>query len=319
MLILLTGAGGFVGSHLARALTRFGGRVVTLYRQNRPTGAAGREALQVDTTDPAAVQSAVLEVFPDVIINAAAVSELAAVEADPGLALALNVELPRELARLAHHLGGRIIHLSTEQVFDGTADSYAPTDLPAPRHLYGQQKLLAEREVLRSAPKSAVVLRLPLIMGNSPCGDRSPHEKLLHDLAAGRRPTHWTDVLRRPTSAANIATLVAELVERPNLYGLFHWAGTETVSRAELATAIWSHFSDHPAPWVESPCPHDHVPRRLVLTSPNLLGKVKCQPATLAQQLSDLEVPSALLGHPALAALGVRMHTSARLRQGVDF
>lgn len=319
MQILLTGAGGFVGSHVAAAAAKQGWNVTALYRESQPHSWPKQTAIRVDTTDLAAVQSAVLEVFPDVIINTAAVSQGSQVEADPELSHALNVALPKELARLSHHLGGRFIHLSTEQVFDGTSAPYAPTDVPMPRHLYGQQKLLAEREILAAAKGDSVVLRLPLILGNSPNGRRSPHEALLHALAAGGVPEQWTDVTRSPASATNVADLIAELVLRPSLNGIFHWAGAEAVTRAELSRQIWAHFSDQSPPWTEGPTQAKNVARDLRLISPNLMGRVKLQPEPLARQIDPLRVPEALVGNAVLAEHGVRAGAPMRLRKGVDF
>jgi dTDP-4-dehydrorhamnose reductase len=319
MHVLITGAGGFLGSAVAAEVARQGWVATALYRQHLPRAWPQQRAQQVDTTDLAALQSAVLEVFPDVIINCAAVPQGAFVEADPDLATKLNVALPAELARLANHLGARLIHLSTEQVFDGQEAPYAPTDTPLPLHLYGQQKLLAEREVLAAARKSSVVLRLPLLTGNSPGGHRAPHEALLHDLAEGKLSPQWTDVVRQPASTANVARLIGELILRPNLNGLFHWAGTEPVTRAELSQRTWARFSDQPFPWPTEPCPHPRVPRDLRLASPNLLGKVKCRPEDLDTQLAALQLPTALVGHPVLAEHGVQRPALPRLRKGIDF
>lgn len=315
----MTGAGGFVGSHVAAAAARQGWQLTALYRTNAPAEQPNLTAVKVDLADVAAVQSVVLEVFPDVVINAAAVPQGAFVDADPELSEKLNIALPAELARLIHHLGGRLIHLSTEQVFDGQDAPYQPTDTPMPLHLYGQQKVMAERQVLSNAKGSSVVLRLPLMTGNSPRGNRSPHEMLLRDLSEGKRNTQWTDVIRAPASAENVAELISELILRPRLNGIFHWAGPEALSRAELSRRIWAHFSDESPPWDEGPCSVDRVARDLRLASPNLRGRVKLKPEPLAEQIARLQIPADLVGNPVLADLGVKSPGLPRLRKGIDF
>ena len=319
MQVLLTGTAGFLGSHVLAHALQQGWQVTALYRERAPLPNPKLRAMPVNTTDAAAVQTAVLEVFPDVIVNCAAVPQGSFVESDPALAERLNVALPAELARLAKHLGGRLIHLSTEQVFDGEAAPYQPTDTPMPQHLYGQQKLLAEREVLAAAKGASVVLRLPLLTGNSPNGQRSPHESLLRAVAAGDVPTQWDDVWRQPAGADNCAALIAELILRPTLSGIFHWAGTESITRAELSRRMWARFSPQPPPREEGPCPADRVARDLRLASPNLLGKVKLRPQTLDAQLSELRLPADLATHPELAKHGIQDPHTPRLRKGIDF
>src|SRR5439155_17084939 len=119
-------------------------------------------------TDETALNAAVLDAFPDAIFNCAAVSVPEACDTDPARAQVLNVALPAALARLAHHVSARFVHLSSEQVFDGTrATPYAAGDAPSPINLYGRQKLESERVVHAAAPEFAVTIRAPLLMGDS--------------------------------------------------------------------------------------------------------------------------------------------------------
>jgi dTDP-4-dehydrorhamnose reductase len=102
MRIFLTGASGLVGSAFARASARRGHTVTGIvgnFSGDLP-GLSSRRPL--DLTDESALSSALLDVFPDAIVNCAAVSEPASVDQDPARAQALNVALPAALARLAH-------------------------------------------------------------------------------------------------------------------------------------------------------------------------------------------------------------------------
>jgi dTDP-4-dehydrorhamnose reductase len=299
MNLFLTGASGLVGSAFARAAARRGHRV---------TGTVGTFAgqiegvgtqLTVDLSQEAAVTSAVLEVFPDAIVNCAAVSVPEQCEADPARAQALNVELPALLARLAHHVSARLIHVSSEQVFDGTGTTlYAATDRPNPINLYGRQKLASERAVHAAAPEFAATVRAPLLMGNSAGGARSPHERLLADWAAGRTPRLFQDELRQPCSAENLAEVLLELCERRDLLGVFHWAGRELLSRHDIGVRLREHFkltatqapldriarADHPEAVRKRPA-------RLSLDCTPLVGKLKTRPQAFADQLGELHVP----------------------------
>ncbi len=248
MTILLAGASGLVGSAFARAAARRGHRVVGTVASFAGPLEGLAQRLKLDLADAAATTSAVLDAFPEAIVNCAAVSVPEQCDADPALAQALNVDLPALLARLAHHVSARFVHLSSEQVFDGARTApYAPGDAVRPINLYGRQKVESERLVHAAAPDFAVTVRAPLLMGNSPGGRRSLHERLLADWAAGKTPRLFTDEFRQPCTAENLAEVLVELCERPDLRGVHHWAGADLLSRFELGERLRAHFKLTPA------------------------------------------------------------------------
>jgi dTDP-4-dehydrorhamnose reductase len=211
----------------------------------------------------------------------------------------LNVALPATLARLAHHVSARLVHLSSEQVFDGTqAAPYSATDPVSPLNLYGRQKLESERAVHAAAQEFAVTLRAPLLMGNSVAGQRSTHERLFADWATGRTPKLYTDEFRQTCTAENLAEAMLELCERNDLRGVFHWAGAELISRHALGLRIREHFklTEQQAPIVSvarSSVPDIARKRQacLALDVSPLAGKLKTRPQTITQQLEELNVP----------------------------
>lgn len=293
MKILLTGASGLLGNAYAAAALRRGHEVTGLYHHRRPA-LAGFAALEsLDLRESAELQRLILELWPDVIVNCAALSNPAEVDARPQDAERLNVALPRTLAQLSTHLGARLIHLSTDMVFDGRSDvPYRSTDMPAPTTLYGQTKLMAEREVLEHNPEDPVVLRIPILMGNSPSGQRSLHEKLIAAVQAGQRPKLFRDEIRQPAGADNVAEVMLELTERRDLHGLFHWAGSESLSRLEIGRRILAHFglpSDAVEPTdLKSDPGFADRPARLTFNLHPLAGKLKTQPESFSQQLEAL-------------------------------
>src|SRR3954469_6985177 len=199
MNIFLTGASGLVGSVFAQAAARRGHRVVGVVGNyaGELAGVTAKRAL--DLTDEAATTAAILDVFPEAIVNCAAVSVPEQCELDPARAQAMNVALPATLARLAHHVSARFIHLSSEQVFDGTRRTpYAAGDATSPINLYARQKIESERAVQAAAPEVALTLRAPLLMGDSPGGKRSLHERMLADWSAGKTLKLYTDEFRQP-------------------------------------------------------------------------------------------------------------------------
>ncbi len=300
MNILLTGATGLVGSAFAEAAKRRGHHVVGVVGRSLFSVPGLAEKRALDLTSPDGVTSLALEMFPDAIVNCAAVAEPAACDADPARAQALNVELPATLAALAHHLSARLIHVSTEQVFGGDRAPYAVGSPPAPVNLYGRQKLEAERRVHAKAPEFAVTLRAPLLTGNSLSGARSLHERLLGDWAAGKTPRLYRDEIRQPCTAGNLAEALVELCERRDLNGVFHWAGAEAMSRVELAKRIRAHFKLSPeaapiaeAMRAEDPAATSRRPADLTLDLKPLAGALKTPIETFAAQLDQLILPPA--------------------------
>ena len=300
MTIFLTGASGLVGSAVARAAARRGHRVVGVVGGFSGDLPAVERKLAVDLTDEAALSAALLDVFPDAVVNCAAVSVPDACETDPARAQVLNVALPAALARHAHHVSARFVHLSSEQVFDGARTTpYAAGDTPSPINLYGRQKLESERAVHAAAAEFAVTIRAPLLMGDSPTAKRSLHERLFADWMAGKTAKLYTDEFRQTCTAENLAEVIVELCERRDLRGVFHWAGAELISRHALGVRIRERFK-----LTEAQAPIAAVTRAdtpevarkrqpcLALDIAPLAGKLKTRAQTIAEQLEGLKVPA---------------------------
>ena len=289
MKILLTGSSGLLGHAYALAAVRRGHTVTALYNQNQPIADGLARKIQLDASEPEELTKIAIELWPDAIVNCAAISNATSVEADAMRAEKINVALPRLLAQLSTHLGARLLHVSTDMVFDGQSEQpYRSTDMPAPTNLYGQTKLMAEREVLEHNPEDPVVLRIPILMGNSPGGQRSLHEKLIAAIQAGKKPKLFCDEMRQPCSASNVAEVLLELTERRDLHGLFHWAGSETLSRFEMGQRILKHFG-LPLDAIESACRDDDSrPARLTFYLNPIVSKLKTKPIDFAAQLDEL-------------------------------
>ena len=298
MNIFLTGASGLLGSAVAESAHRRGHTV---------TGVVGRSAVRVpglarqlslDLIEPGPLHGAVLDLFPDVIVNCAAVAEPAQCDADPARSQALNVSLPQRLAQLGHHVSARVIHVSSEQVFDGAAPPYGIGSPTSPVNLYGRQKLESERLVRAAAPLTSIIVRAPLLTGDSPSGRRSLHERLFADWSEGRTPKAYTDEVRQPCTAGNLAEVLVELCERHDFVGLAHWAGTEALSRFELARRIRAHFklSEKAAPFAaiaraDFPAESARRPANLALDLAPLAGVLKTQAQDFETQLDQMVVP----------------------------
>ncbi len=179
------------------------------------------------------------------------------------------------------------------------ATPYRRDDPVAPINLYGRQKVESERLVHAAAPEFAVTLRAPLLMGNSAAGRRSLHERMFADWAAGKTPKLFTDEFRQPCTAENLAEAMLELCERPQLLGVYHWAGAELISRHALGRRLREHFklSERQAPLAavtraEVPGAAQKRQACLALDLAPLAGTLKTRPQTIAEQLAELRVPA---------------------------
>lgn len=298
MRIFLTGASGLVGAAMARAAEAAGHEVVgTVWRQTQVLvpGLARMEIL--DLTSAGAVPTVLKAARPDVIVNCAAVAEPGACLADPVGAEAMNVRLPEQLAQS----GLRLIHLSSEQVFAGDRTApQAPTDEARPINLYGRQKLAGEQAALAAAPKRTVVVRLPLLTGDSFNRQRSLHERLLLEWRAGRTVRLFTDEFRQTCTAANVAVVLLALIARPEITGVRHWAGAELLSRHEIGHRIRAHFrlDEQAAPIVavtraDAPAAAATRPACLALAVEPLATELGLTPQPFAAQLAELTTPPA--------------------------
>lgn len=141
MRILLTGKSGQLGWELERALSPLG-ELVALDRSG------------LDLADPERIRSALRELQPGLIVNAAAYTAVDRAETEPEAAFAINERAPGILAEEARRLGALLIHYSTDYVFDGTKTGpYSEEDTPGPLNVYGASKLEGERAIAASGAR----------------------------------------------------------------------------------------------------------------------------------------------------------------------
>jgi dTDP-4-dehydrorhamnose reductase len=300
---------------------RRGHDVLALGGRREPMVPGATQARAFDLCSAPALEALLLEEFPHAVVHCAALPTIETCLADPGRAKALNTDVPAKLAQLCFHLGAKLVHLSTDTVFDGVTGGYQPTDTPAPLNLYGETKAAAEVEVLRYGREHAAVVRTSPIIGNSPGGDRGLHERLFASWKEGRPVALFTDEIRQPVEVSNLADVTVELCERPNLSGLYHWAGTEAMSRHEIGVRIARHFGldaealVRPIGRAEVPAAAAR-PRDLSLRLHPLAGKLRTPAQSFDDQLATLRVPR---GCEAWYEQSTGRKVVRRLEKGLDY
>jgi dTDP-4-dehydrorhamnose reductase len=321
MKIIVTGASGFLGREVCLAALRRGHEVLALGGSRAPVVPGVAQARAFDLCAEASLEALVLEEFPHAVVHCAAFPTIEACQVDPARAQALNAEVPKKLAQLCFHLGAKLVHLSTDTVFDGVAGNYQHTDHPKPLNLYGETKAAAEVEVLRYGREHAAVLRTSPIIGNSVSGDRGLHERLFVSWKEGRAVSLFTDEIRQPVEVSNLADVTIELCERNNLSGLYHWAGTEAMSRHEIGARIARHFGldadslVRPITRAEVPAAAAR-PRDLSLRLHPLVGKLRTPAQSFEDQLAQLRVPR---GSENWYEQVTGRKVVRRLEKGIDF
>jgi dTDP-4-dehydrorhamnose reductase len=219
---LVTGAGGMLGSDMVERIRAREGDSVT---------AAGRSDL--DVTDPAAVDAAVEG--HDVVVNCAAWTAVDDAEQREPEAFAVNAVGPQLLARAARRHGARLVQVSTDYVFDGSAGSPYAEDAPMrPRSAYGRTKAAGEWAVRAETPDHLVV-RTAWLYG----ARGSSFPKTIARLAAERGGVDVvSDQLGQPTWTVDVADLVARLVTAGAPAGTYHATSTGSVSWYGFARAV---------------------------------------------------------------------------------
>ncbi|HEX9372006.1 MAG TPA: sugar nucleotide-binding protein [Roseiflexaceae bacterium] len=225
--LLITGGAGYLGAELARQAAAAGFQVSATYFSRHPE-IAGVRWLPLDIRDERAVERALAEQRPDLIVHTAYRQR------GPDL-WSITAEGAGVVARAARRAGARLIHMSSDALFDGERQgSYVEADDPCPVSPYGEAKAAAERMVEQIDP-AALVVRTSLIYGGAEPG---PHEQLVLDALAGRADVaFFTDELRCPIAVGDLAAALVELA-RIDRAGRLHVAGADVVSRYEFARLV---------------------------------------------------------------------------------
>jgi dTDP-4-dehydrorhamnose reductase len=206
MRVHVTGATGFLGRELCQL----------------EAGASGERA---EVRDAGVVTALLARLRPDAVIHTA-------YRQDGPDAWEINVDGSEHVARATAGVGARLVHVSTDVVFDGRKGSpYTEEDAPCPCTDYGRSKAESERRVAAAHP-SALIVRTSLIVGGP------GHEPSKHELAAiDGRSTFYGDELRSPVQVTDLARALLELAAL-DVSGPLHVAGADGVSRADLAELV---------------------------------------------------------------------------------
>ena len=223
MKIVITGAGGQVGWELQQTVPA-DVEITALHRGG------------LDITDLSAVMSVIVKLQPDLIINAAAYTAVDKAENQADNAYGVNADGAANIARAAENCSARLIHLSTDFVFDGNGSKpYLPEDEPKASGVYGASKLEGERSVIAETNGRAVVLRTAWLY--------SVHginfvKTMLRLMAERDELKIVADQIGTPSWAKDLAMAIWLIADKTEMQGIYHWTDDGVASWYDFALAI---------------------------------------------------------------------------------
>ena len=238
--ILITGANGLLGQALVRRLSQnreFD--VLATARDDAPRfdgGSCGYAPL--DVTQPDAVENVFEDFAPNVVINCAAMSNVAECDENRNEAWAVNARAVKRLAKHCNETRARLVQVSSDFVFNGKRGPYDEDARPDPVNYYGRAKLAGENAVREAGRSNWAIVRTVLLYGTGQGLSRSNVVLwMIDELSQGNQLHIVDDQYRTPTHVDDLATGIERLVDREKT-GIYHISGRDLVSIYELACTV---------------------------------------------------------------------------------
>ena len=229
--ILITGASGLLGYNACRFFHDRGYDVTGL-SHTHAIGVDGVVDLKVDITDPKAMEHVVQSTKPDLVLHCAALANVDVCEEEPDKAYLYNVSVPEQIAKLCRDRDAKLIYITTDQLWDGTATMMKETDSVSPLNVYAKTKAESEGKVMAANP-DALVLRTNFF-GRGPSWRLSFSCWVDQELSAGREINGFDDIYYTPIAIPDLLVAIEALYKKHAL-GIVHLAGSEKISKYQFA------------------------------------------------------------------------------------
>jgi dTDP-4-dehydrorhamnose reductase len=243
MKILVTGSNGLLGQKLTQLFLDTGiPAVATGIGPDRFPGGGKYTYAELDITNEASVEQVVAAHRPDVIIHAAAITNVDTCHSAPEDCRKVNVEGTRYLLRAAERAGAHFVYVSTDFVFNGLAGPYHEDDLPDPVSIYGSSKRDAE-DLVKASATSWSIVRTILVYGVTAQMSRSNIILWVkNSLSEGKTIRVVNDQWRMPTLAEDLARACMNIAQA-RAEGIFHISGNEMLSVYQIACEVAAHWN----------------------------------------------------------------------------
>ena len=236
MKVLVTGASGLLGIKVVKELQRKGYEVIPTHR-SKPLHP---NSIKLDITEKEAVNNLITKTKPNIVIHAAAETNVDLCEKQPKHAHQVNVQGTRNIAKASQKTQAKLIYISTDYVFDGEKGNYTEEDRTNPINTYGLTKLKGEQETTKHC-RNYLILRSSVNFGWHPYKQNFAIW-IINSLRQSKRINVVTDHYNTPTLTDNLAQVIGEAIEK-DLKGLYHASGAERISRYRFAEKIAEKFS----------------------------------------------------------------------------
>jgi len=213
---LILGAGGMLGSDLCRVFP----------------DAVMLKHSDLDITDKEAVISSIKEIGPDVVINAAAYTDVDGCEDNEAHAFEVNGKAPGYIAEGCSQVGARLVHFSTDYVFDGSKEEYVESDILNPIGLYGRSKLMGEMDIIKNIDNYQII-RTSWLFG---VNGKNFVDTMLMLSDQMETVSVVNDQFGKPTYTADLASKTRVIIGLAS--GIYHITNEGVCSWYEFADAI---------------------------------------------------------------------------------
>ncbi len=241
--ILVVGSNGLLGQKLCEIIVRGGAYNLTIASiEEKPLRqVVGAQYIRVDITNKKDVKSLVSTCHPDVIINAAAMTNVDACETERELCWRINVDGVENLVDAAKKSNTKVVHISTDYIFDGKNGPYAEDDRPEPLSYYGKSKLASEN-LLRTSGVPFLIARTMVLYGFAPGVKANFALWLIDSLESKKAVNVVDDQIGNPTLVDDLAYGLIQGFEMERT-GVYNLAGREILTRYEFALKLAKVFN----------------------------------------------------------------------------
>jgi dTDP-4-dehydrorhamnose reductase len=233
--VLVCGSNGLLGQRLAFVLD--GESEYEVLHTSHHRSFVSEQGLfdytQLDISNRSDVKSLISSFRPDVVLNAAAMTNVDLCERDRESAWKMNVTGVEHLVEICRRINAKLIHVSTDYVFDGKLGNYKEEDRANPVNYYGKTKLAGENVIISSGIDYAI-LRTILVYGIGVNVKNNFALWVINSLNDGKQIRCVDDQISNPTHVHDLAMAMKNVMERGSK-GMFHISGPETVSRYDFA------------------------------------------------------------------------------------
>jgi dTDP-4-dehydrorhamnose reductase len=237
--ILVTGASGLLGNRLVELAIQKGHDVISGYKDHAPLYG---KPIAFDLTESTGVRRVFSEIHPDVVVNAAAMTDVDKCELDPEAAFAANSRAVSNVVNAAKETESFAVQVSTDYVFDGERGRYSEEDEPHPVNKYGESKLEGEKEIMKGLDKEMwSIARSSVIYGWGRASRPNAATFVYEKLSRGENIRIVRDQFSSPTFNTNLSAMLIEIAER-KLPGIIHAAGATRLSRFDFAVGLAKRF-----------------------------------------------------------------------------